>query len=65
METVDALTTLGFANLWSFNWVHMAMTLALCTDAVRIVIAVFTFIAVLACVTIFALDTCRFQFTRV
>lgn len=64
MEAVDALTTLGLANLWSFNWVHVAMTLALHTDAVVIVIAIFTFIAVLACVTIFTLDTFRFQFTQ-
>lgn len=64
MEAVDALPTLGLANLWSFNWVHVAMTLALHTDAVRIVIAIFTLIAVLACITFFTLDTFRFQFTQ-
>lgn len=64
MKAVDALTTLRLANLWSFNWVHMAMTFALCADAVRIVIAIFTFIAVLACVTIFTLVTCRLQLSR-
>lgn len=64
MEAVDALSTLRLANLWSFNWVHVAMTLALHTDAVIIVIAIFTFIAVLACVTLFTLDTFRFQFTQ-
>lgn len=61
MEAADAFTTLGLANLWSFNWVHVAMTLALGTDAVRIVIAVFTGVAVPACVTVFALDTRRLQ----
>lgn len=60
MEAVDALTTLGLANLWSFNWVHVAMALAFHTDAVRIVIAIFTLIAVWACVTIFTLATFRF-----
>ena len=64
MEAVDALTTLRLTNLWSFNWVHVAMTLALHTDAVRIVIAIVTFIAVLAHVTIFTPDTFRFQFTQ-
>lgn len=64
MEAVDALTTLRLTNLWSFNWVHMAVTLALSTDAVKIVIAIFTFIAVRAHVTIFTLVTFRFQFTR-
>lgn len=64
METVDALTTLWLTNLWGFNLVHMAMALALYTDAVRIVVAIFTFIAVLACVTFFTLDTFRLQFTQ-
>lgn len=60
MEAVDALTTLGITHLWSFTWVHMAITLAFHTDAVRIVIAIFTLIAVLACVTFFTLATFRF-----
>lgn len=61
MQAVDAFTTLGLANLWSFDWVHVAMTLALGTDAVGIVIAVFTCVAILARVTVFALDTRRLQ----
>lgn len=63
MEAVDAFTTLRLADLWSCNWVHVAMTLALGTDAVRIVIAVFTLVAVPACVAFFTLDTSRLQFT--
>lgn len=64
MEAVDAFTALGLTDLWSCHWVHVAMTLALGADAVRIVVAIFTHVAVLACVTIFTLDTLRFQFTQ-
>lgn len=42
----------------------MAVTLALGADAVRVVIAVFTGVAVLARVTLFTLDTARFRFTQ-
>jgi len=64
MEAADAFATLGLADLWSCNWVHVAMALALGADAVRIVIAVFTRVAVRARVTLFTLDTPRFQFTQ-
>lgn len=64
MEAADALPALGLTNPWSLNWVHVAVALALHTDAVRIIVAVVTVIAVLACVTVFTLDTFRFRFTQ-
>ena len=64
MEAADALPALGLTDLWSLNRVHVAVALALHADAVRIIVAVVTFIAVLARVTIFTLDTFRCQFTQ-
>ena len=64
MEAADALPALGLTNLWSLNWVHVAVALALHTDAVRTIVAVVTVVAVLARVTLFTLHTFRFPFTQ-